>query len=98
MGDLPDDPGVGPAADGAVQSHTLLLPHGVGAGLDHKLWRVHQAVLVHALEVLPVFMDLQSGRVGDDTEAKGRAGLGHKPGEPERNPPASLMQSKMPSC
>lgn len=66
-GDLPDDPGVGPATDGAVQSHTLLLPHGVGAGLDHELWRVHQAVLVHALEVLPVFMDLQSGKVGGNT-------------------------------
>lgn len=75
-GDLPDDPGVGPATNGAVQSYTLLLPHGVGAGLDHKLWRVHQAVLVHALEVLPVFMDLQSVKVGGDTEDTDRAGTG----------------------
>lgn len=26
---LPDDSGVGPAADGTVQPHALLLPHGV---------------------------------------------------------------------
>lgn len=55
---LPDDPGVRPAADGAVQPHTLLLPHSVGAGFDHKLWGVHQTVFVHALEVFLVLMDL----------------------------------------
>lgn len=58
--DLPDDPRVGPAADSAVQAHTLLLPHGVGAWFNHKLWGVHQAVFVHALKVFPVFMDLQT--------------------------------------
>lgn len=57
--DLPDDPWVGPATDSAMQSHTLLLPHGVGAWFDHKLWGVHQAVCVHALKVFLVFMDLQ---------------------------------------
>lgn len=96
-GDLPDDPGVGPAADGAVQAHALLLPHSVGARLDHKLWRMHQAILVHALEVFPVFMDLQRGGGwggGGDTEALGRAGTRHKPGEPKKNPPRSLMQKK----
>lgn len=56
--DAPDDPGVRPAADGAVQPHTLLLPHGVGARFNHKLRGVHQTVLVHALEVFLVFMDL----------------------------------------
>lgn len=56
---LPDDPWVGPAADGAVQAHALLLPDGVGAGFDHKLWGVHQAVYVHALKVFLVFMDLK---------------------------------------
>lgn len=70
VGDLPDDPGVGPAADGAVQAHALLLPHSVGARLDHKLWRVHQAILVHALEVFPVFMDLQRG--GEREAGRGR--------------------------
>lgn len=57
--DLPDDLWVRPAADGAVQAHALLLPHGVGTGFDHKLWGVHQAVYVHALKVLLVFMDLE---------------------------------------
>lgn len=57
---LPDDPGVGPAADGAVQPHTLLLPHGVGARFNHKLRGMHQAVFVHTLEVFLVFMDLQT--------------------------------------
>jgi len=56
---LPGDPGVGPAADGAMQPHRLLLPHSVGAGFNHKLWGVHQAVFVHALEVFPLFMDLK---------------------------------------
>lgn len=57
--DLPDDPWVRPAADGAVQTHALFLPHGVGAGFDHKLWGVHQAVYVHTLKVFLVFMDLK---------------------------------------
>lgn len=96
VGDLPDDPGVGPAADRAVQAHALLLPHGVGARLDHKLWRVHQAVLVHALEVFPVFMDLQRGEAGrqggGDTEALGWVWTRHKPGEPKKNLSRSLMQ------
>lgn len=59
VGDLPDDPRVRPAADGAVQAHALFLPHGVGAGFYHKLWGVHQAVNVHALKVFLVFMDLK---------------------------------------
>lgn len=59
--DLPDDPWVRPAADGAVQAHALLLPHGVGTGFDHKLWGVHQAVYVHALKMFLVFMDLKRG-------------------------------------
>lgn len=59
---LPDDPRVRPASDGAVQSHTLLLPNSVGARFDHKLWGVHQAVFVHALKVFLVFMDLQEGQ------------------------------------
>lgn len=59
--DLPDDPWVRPAADGAVQAYALFLPHGVGAGFDHKLWGVHQAVYVHALKVFLVFMDLKKG-------------------------------------
>lgn len=58
-GDLPDDPGVRPATDSAVQTHTLLLPHCVGARLNHKLWGVHQAVFVHTLEVFLVFMNLK---------------------------------------
>lgn len=58
--DLPDDPRVRPAADGAMQPHTLLLPHGVGARFDHKVRGVHQAVFVHALEMFPVFMDLEN--------------------------------------
>lgn len=57
--DLPDDPWVGPATDSAMQSHTLLLPHCVGARFNHKLRGVHQAVFVHTLEVLLVFMDLK---------------------------------------
>lgn len=56
---LPDNPGVRPATDGAVQTHTLFLPHGVGARLNHKLWRMHQAVFVHALKMRFLFMDLQ---------------------------------------
>lgn len=56
---LPDDPGIRPAADSAMEPHTLLLPHSVGAWLDHKLWGVHQAVFVHALEVFLVIMDLK---------------------------------------
>lgn len=60
VGDLPDDPWVRPACDGAVQTHTLLLPHGVGARFNHKLRGMHQAVFVHALKVFPVFMDLQT--------------------------------------
>lgn len=59
MRNLPDDPRVRPASDSAVQSHTLLLPHGVRARFDHKLGGVHQAVFVHALKVFLVFMDLQ---------------------------------------
>lgn len=55
---LPDHPGVGPAADSAVQPHTLLLPHSVGARFNHKLRGVHQTVFVHALEVFLVLMDL----------------------------------------
>lgn len=56
---LPDDPWVGPATDSAMQPHTLLLPHCVGARFNHKLRGVHQAVFVHALEVFLVFMDLK---------------------------------------
>lgn len=59
VGDLPDDPGVGPATDSAVQPHTLLLPHSVGARFNHKLWGVHQAVFVYSLEVFLVFMNLK---------------------------------------
>lgn len=59
VGDLPYDPWVRPAADGAVQAHALFLPHGVGAGFYHKLWGVHQAVYVHALKVFLVLMDLK---------------------------------------
>lgn len=44
-----------------MQAHALFLPYGVGAGFDHKLWGVHQAVYVHALKVLLVFMDLKKG-------------------------------------
>lgn len=58
--DLPDDARVGPATDGAMQPHTLLLPHSVGAWFNHKLRGMHQAVFVHALKVLLVFMDLQT--------------------------------------
>lgn len=58
--DLPDNPWVGPATDSAVQPHTLLLPHGVGAWFNQKLRGVHQAVFVHALKVFLVFMDLQT--------------------------------------
>lgn len=58
--DLPDDPWVRPAANSAMQPHTLLLPHSVGARLNHKLRGVHQAVFVHALEMLLVFMDLKT--------------------------------------
>lgn len=58
--DLPDDPRVGPAGDGAVQPHALLLPHGVGARLNHKIRGVHQAILVHALVVFLVLMDLET--------------------------------------
>lgn len=58
--DLPDNPWVGPATDSAMQSHTLLLPHSVGAWFNHKLRGMHQAIFVHALEVLLVFMDLQN--------------------------------------
>lgn len=57
--DLPDDPWIRPAADSAMQPHTLLLPHSVGARFNHKFWGVHQAVFVHALEVFLVFMDLK---------------------------------------
>lgn len=57
---LPDDPWVGPTTDSAVQPHTLLLPHGVGAWLNHKLRGVHQAVFVHTLKMFLVFMDLQT--------------------------------------
>lgn len=57
--DLPDDPGVRPAGDSAVQSHTLVLPHSVGARFNHKLRGVHQAVFVHTLEMFLVFMDLR---------------------------------------
>lgn len=39
--DLPDDPWVRPAGDSAMQPHTLLLPHGVGARFNHKLRGVH---------------------------------------------------------
>lgn len=49
-----------PSRDGAVQPHTLFLPHSVWTGLDHKLWRVHQAVLVQTLVILFVLMNLQA--------------------------------------
>ena len=64
--DLPDDPGVRPAADSAVQPHTLLLPHSVGARFNHKLRGMHQAVFVHTLKVYPVFMDLQTEKITQD--------------------------------
>ena len=51
---------VGPPGDSAVQTYALLLPHGVGARLNHKLWGMHQAVLVHALVILLVFMNLKT--------------------------------------
>lgn len=58
--DLPDDPWIGPATYSAVQTHALLLPHGVGAWFNHKLGGMHQAVFVHTLKVFLVFMDLQT--------------------------------------
>lgn len=100
VGDLPDDPGVGPATDGAVQAHALLLPHGVGARLDHKLWRVHQAVLVHAFEVFPVFMDLQRGESGRKGGRKGATlrrwvgrGRGTNLENPRKTPARSLINA-----
>ena len=60
VGDLPDDPWVRPAGDSAVQPHTLLLPHSVGAGFNHKLRGVHQAVFVHTLGVFLFIMDLET--------------------------------------
>lgn len=54
----PHDAWFRPSWDGTVQPHTLFLPNSVGSWLNHKLGRVHQAVLVQTLMVLFVLMDL----------------------------------------
>lgn len=57
-GRSPDDTRLRPASHGAVQPHTLLLPHGVGARLDHELRGVLQAVLIHPPVMFLVLVDL----------------------------------------
>lgn len=49
---LPGNSGFGPSGHSAVQLDRLAFPGSLSAGLDDKLWRVCQAILVHFLTEL----------------------------------------------
>ena len=65
---LPSDPGFGPPGHGAVQLDGVALPDGLSAGLDNKLWKVHQAVWVHFLTELCPLVHLRNTRVTPDSD------------------------------
>lgn len=65
---LPSDPGFGPPGHSAVQLHSLALPDRLSAGLDDKLRRVCQAVLVHFLAELAPLLHLCGRKAKPDSD------------------------------